>query len=93
MTEQHSVGIDALRHAIRTQPIESWYLVLASKAMYGTRDYDHVRKQSYGGFNWEWTIKQLDALVIEGWLHRPDGVQYVPTAAARSTWPAERPAA
>lgn len=84
--EQHAIAIDALRHAVRTVPMESWPLVDASKAMYGTRDYDTVRAGTYG-FNWTFTAARLADLLHEGWLHRPDGVCYVPTEAARGTWP------
>ena len=86
-SEECVLGIDALRHAIRTQPTEEWYLAAASKAMYGTNDYDRVRAKT-GGYNWTFTAEALDALAFEGLLHRPDGIRYMPTAAARRTWPA-----
>jgi hypothetical protein len=86
--EQHATGIDALRHAVRTAPKEHWHLVAASKAMYGTPDYDRVRART-GGYNWTFTGDRLDDLVREGWLHRPDGIDYVPTDAAKSTWPTD----
>lgn len=84
--KEFALGIDALRHAIRTVPAEEWYLTTASRVMYGTRDYDRVRAKT-AGYNWTVTIEMLNKLVKEGLLHRPDGIRYVPTAGARRTWP------
>lgn len=84
--EEFALGIDALRHAIRTVPAEEWYLTTASRVMYGTSDYDRVRVKT-AGYNWTFTTQMLDKLVKEGLLHRPDGIRYVPAAGARRTWP------
>lgn len=88
--QAHNRAIDRLREAIRTIPVESWYLVLARKVMTDAVDYRPTTSE--GLYSWDFTIRQLDALEREGWLHRPDGVRYVPTDAARSTWPAAAPA-
>lgn len=84
-TEERLLGIDLLRQAVRTQPMEDWYLVAASRVMYGTRDYDRVRAKT-DGYNWTFTIQMLNRLVKEGLLSR-DGIRYVPTVGARRTWP------
>lgn len=89
-SEELILGIEALRHAVRTQPAGQWYLTTASKVMRGTGDYDRVRAKT-AGYNWTFTAEALDCLVAEGLLCRPDGIRYVPTAAARRTWPAVDP--
>lgn len=82
--ETHNRSIDRLREAVRTIPCENWYLVLAHNVMRDAADYRATNSE--GLYSWDFAIRQLDALVSEGWLHRPDGVRYLPTEAARSTW-------
>jgi hypothetical protein len=83
--QDHNRSIDRLREAVRTIPIEDWYLVRARAVMRDAADYRATNSE--GLYSWDFTIRQLDDLMREGWLHRPDGVRYVPTEAARSTWP------
>ena len=84
--QQHNIGVDALRHAVRTQPMNTWGLIAAANVMRQCRDFQQIRMRN-GLYSWSGTQGLLDSLVQEGWLHRPDGVHYVPTEAARSTWP------
>ncbi|MGW3196271.1 hypothetical protein ACWDBD_17130 [Streptomyces sp. NPDC001118] len=83
--EIHDRAIDRLREAIRTIPTESWYLVLAHTVMKDATDYRPTNSE--GLTSWDFTIRQLEALEREGWLHRPDRVRYLPTDAAKNTWP------
>jgi hypothetical protein len=93
--DMHERAIDRLREAVRTIPTgkEGWYLIDAMKIMLGARDhqsvpgaYDRRPLNRDGLHSWDFTIKQLDALVTEGWLAKTNGY-YLPTDAAKNTWP------
>jgi hypothetical protein len=84
--EQHDISIDALRHAVRTIPTTSWTLYDAKAVMRHCSDFRRIWIRN-GLYSLRGIQDQLDRLVAEGWLCRPDGVHYVPTEAARGTWP------
>lgn len=81
----HDRATDRLREAVRTVPAESWYLALACNVIRDAIDYRPTNSE--GLHSWDFTIAQLEALEREGWLHRPDHVRFLPTDAAKNTWP------